>query len=92
MVISNSDLIFKRSTAQVDDHEFAMCIFASGDGFSAANPCCRGNYRQVAKGRQRQLSSLATDPVSGWLVRLELSGPEQRNAAQAEYHRLAASV
>jgi hypothetical protein len=69
-----------------------MCIFASGDGFSAAYTRCQGNDRQVAKGRQRQLSSLATDSVSARLVRLELSGPEKRNAAQAEYHRLAASV
>jgi hypothetical protein len=47
----------------------------------------------MAERRQRQLSGLATDPVPGGLVRLELKSPfKKRNAAQAEYHRLAASV
>jgi hypothetical protein len=68
-----------------------MCLFASGDDFVAPDTNCQAVPRQVAEGRQRQLSGLAADPVSGGLVRLGLS-PKKRNAAQAEYHRLAASV
>ncbi|MBR0845169.1 hypothetical protein JQ607_33675 [Bradyrhizobium liaoningense] len=42
---------------------------------------------------QRQPDDLAVRAVSARLVRVELiAPPEKRNAAQAEYHRLAASV
>jgi hypothetical protein len=89
-------LNFEKLIVQVDDHEFAVCIFTSGDGLVGddtgrqATPG-QPDPREVAEGRQRQLSRLAADPVSGGLARIELSR-KKRNAAQAEYHRLAASV
>ncbi|SFP86801.1 hypothetical protein SAMN05216330_11178 [Bradyrhizobium sp. Ghvi] len=83
-------LHFEKLIALVDDHEFPMCLFASGDDFAAPGTYCQANPRQ-AEGCQRRLSGLAADPVSGGLARLELSR-KKRNAAQAEYHRLAASV
>jgi len=84
-------LNFEKLIALVDVYGFPLCLFASGDDVAAPDAPCKANPGLAGKGCQRQLSGLAADPVSGGLARLELNR-KRRNAAQAEYHRLAASV
>ncbi|UPK40071.1 hypothetical protein IVB18_24290 [Bradyrhizobium sp. 186] len=74
-----------------DYNEFAVCLSALGGAIDAA--CCgRQDVRRgAAESLERQPDGLAVRTVSVRLVRIELI-PEKRNAAQAEYHRLAASV
>ncbi|MCK1707615.1 MULTISPECIES: hypothetical protein [unclassified Bradyrhizobium] len=76
-----------------DHNEFAVCLSAVGGAIDAA---CSGreNFRsRTTESLERQPWDLAVPAVSARLVRDELiARSEKRNAAQAEYHRLAASV
>ncbi|MGX1322616.1 hypothetical protein AB7M17_006069 [Bradyrhizobium sp. USDA 377] len=78
--------------AWVDRNELAVCMFAPGGAIGAACPIAPDVGSGAAQARQRQSDGLAFRAVSARLARVELIGSEKRNAAQAEYHRLAASV
>jgi len=67
---------------------------APGGAFDAACPAAPDIRSGAAQACQRQSDGLAVRAVSARLARVELIAPslEKRNAAQAEYHRLAASV
>jgi len=64
---------------------------APGIALDAGCPAPQDFRFGTAQARQRQPSGLAVSAVSARLVRDELTA-KKRNAAQAEYHRLAASV
>ena len=68
-----------------------MCMFALGGAVDAACSADQDVRSGADEARQRQPSGLAVLAVSARLVRDQLI-PAKRNAAQAEYHRLAASV
>jgi hypothetical protein len=72
---------FKRLTAQVDHHEFAMWIFAPGDDFAASDTGRQTAPGSIAEGCERQSSGLATHPVSGRLVRLGLKPSKTQRRA-----------
>jgi hypothetical protein len=70
-------------------------MFAPGGAIDAACATRPAVHSRTAEGRQRQPAGLAVFAVSARLVRdelIQLNAREKRNAAQAEYHRLAASV
>jgi hypothetical protein len=73
-------------------------MFAIGGAFDAVRAAHPDVHSRTAEGRQRQPTGLAVFALSARLVRDELiehrskTFRKKRNAAQAEYHRLAASV
>ena len=76
-----------------------MCMLAPGGALDAACAADPDGHSRTAEGRQRQSAGVAVSAVSARLVRDELiagasrkKALKKRNAAQAEYHRLAASV
>jgi hypothetical protein len=81
-----------------DRNEFEVCLSAPGGTIESACPTAPDVGSGAAKTRQRQPDGLAVRAVSARLARLELIAGldkrclKKRNAAQAEYHRSAASV
>jgi hypothetical protein len=68
-------------------------MYAPGGAIDAACSDRQDIRSRTTEGLERQPDDLAVPAVSARLARVELIGhSEKRNAAQAEYHRLAASV
>ncbi|WP_177243407.1 hypothetical protein [Bradyrhizobium sp. Gha] len=82
--------ILKRLAGRGNHNEFAVRISALGGALNAA---CSGRHdvrSGAGQSRERQSVGVAVSTVSTRLVRIELiRRRKQRNAAQAEYHRLA---